>query len=74
MTHACCPDCRVRFTRAAAAQLLACPSCGRAPLDAVSAADLLGYRLLNAAQSAPEAAARAVAVSPGVEPPRTRPS
>jgi predicted amidophosphoribosyltransferase len=47
MTQACCPSCRLRFTRAAAAHLDACPLCGE-PIQAVpSAAHLLGFRLIS---------------------------
>jgi len=46
MTHACCPSCRLRFTRAAAAHLVACPSCGE-PTRSVASGLTLGYRLLT---------------------------
>lgn len=45
MTRSCCPSCRLRFTRAAAAALVACPSCGD-PLEEVGdVVELVGYRL-----------------------------
>lgn len=48
MTHASCPDCRLRFTRAAAAYLPACPTCGQPlqPLGGLDAA--VGFRLFRA--------------------------
>lgn len=45
MTHAYCPSCGVRFTRATAAHLAACPTCGGLPQSAPSAEHLLGYSL-----------------------------
>jgi hypothetical protein len=46
MTHACCPSCRLRFTRAAAAHLVACPLCGEPPRS-IATELTLGYRLLT---------------------------
>jgi hypothetical protein len=45
MTHTCCPACRLRLTRAAAAVLEACPSCGDQLHVLPAAADVLGFRL-----------------------------
>ena len=45
MTHAYCPSCGVRFTRADAVHLAACTECGEPPQIAPSAEHLLGYRL-----------------------------
>jgi predicted amidophosphoribosyltransferase len=45
MTHAICPDCRLRFTRAAAAYLPCCPRCGEPLQPLAELAGALGYRL-----------------------------
>ena len=45
MTRSCCPSCRLRFTHAAAAVLVACPSCDEALYDVDDPAELIGYRL-----------------------------
>ena len=47
MTQVCCPSCRLRFTRAAAAYLVACPDCGEPPQPVVRAEDILGFRLVS---------------------------
>jgi len=47
MTRSCCPSCRLRFTHAAAAVLVACPSCGEGLYDVDDVAQLVGYRLAN---------------------------
>jgi hypothetical protein len=53
MTQACCPSCRLRFSRAAAAHLDACPQCAQ-PLDrTLSATSALGYRLFDPADPRP---------------------
>jgi hypothetical protein len=58
MTHATCPDCRLRFRPALAAHLSACPSCGR-PLQTLGGARAaFGLRLFtpdNAPRPLPEA-------------------
>jgi hypothetical protein len=47
MTRVCCPSCRLRFNRAAAAYLVTCPQCG-SHLDQVSGAQhTLGFRLFE---------------------------
>jgi hypothetical protein len=47
MTQACCPTCRLRFTRVATAYLSACPQCGE-PLQPKPNAELIiGYRLFS---------------------------
>ena len=46
MTHVCCPSCRLRFTRAAAARLIACPECAGA-VEPLSTRQALGFRLLS---------------------------
>jgi predicted nucleic acid-binding Zn-ribbon protein len=72
MTHACCPTCRLRFDRAAAAYLMACPQCG-GNLDQVSGArHTLGFRLFghdDLADALPDAIAVAMRESdPGGSP------
>jgi hypothetical protein len=48
MTHSCCPSCRLRFTRAAAASLEACPRCGERPISVDNAEQIIGFRLVAA--------------------------
>jgi hypothetical protein len=61
-THAGCPSCRLRFTAAAAAYLVACPECGR-PLQPIAGADgVVGFRLFSP-EDVPHALPEAVAVS-----------
>jgi hypothetical protein len=43
MTRSCCPSCRLRFSRATAAQLVACPFCAQ-PLQVLAASDALGFK------------------------------
>jgi hypothetical protein len=43
MTRSCCPSCRLRFSRATAAHLVACPFCAQ-PLEVLVAAEALGYK------------------------------
>jgi transcription initiation factor IIE alpha subunit len=47
MTRACCPSCRLRFSRAAAAHLTNCPECGTALQVDLAARDTMGYRLFD---------------------------
>ena len=47
MTRACCPSCRLRFSRAAA-HLTNCPECGERLRAGGAAAETLGYRLFDA--------------------------
>jgi hypothetical protein len=47
MTHVCCTNCRLRFTPAVAAHLVACPECGELPQPAASGQELLGFRLVK---------------------------
>ena len=47
MTRSCCPSCRLRFTHAAAAVLVACPSCDEELHEVSDVAELVGYRLLT---------------------------
>jgi hypothetical protein len=72
MTRVCCPSCRLRFTRAAAAYLVTCPECGQPP-QPVSGAELaLGYQLFSdddRSDTMPVAVAVALPVhTPGAEP------
>jgi hypothetical protein len=62
MTHACCPDCRLRFTPAVTAYLLACPACGEPLQPVVGLAKAVGYRLFRL-EDAPHSLPEAVAVS-----------
>jgi hypothetical protein len=61
MTHLCCPHCRLRFTRAAALHLGACPECGQPP-RAFRLQETLGFRLVRL-EDVPFALPQAVAVS-----------
>jgi hypothetical protein len=45
MTQFCCPSCGLRFPRATAAHLVACPECGAPPESVASAEQVLGFRL-----------------------------
>jgi hypothetical protein len=47
MTHPCCPRCRLRFTPAAAAYIIACPECGDSPQTMASLERTLGFRLVG---------------------------
>ena len=67
MTHTCCPACRLRLTRAAAAELETCPRCAD-PLVAVDAAQTLGHALWTPAPAPPAVAAGAVAAAVRVFP------
>jgi hypothetical protein len=58
MTHVSCPDCRLRFTPAAASYLPACPNCGEPLTRLGGPAEVIGFRLYeldDALQSLPEA-------------------
>lgn len=62
MTHACCANCRIRFTPTSAAHLAACPACGE-PLQPLGAlAGAVGYRLFRL-EDVPIAPSDAVDVS-----------
>jgi hypothetical protein len=47
MTRVFCPPCRLRFTRAAATHLTACPVCGEPPKVVEHAEQMLGMRLFT---------------------------
>jgi hypothetical protein len=69
MTHVCCPRCRLRFPRAAASQLVACPVCGEPPATFVHGEQALGFRLARPDDS-PEALLVAVSAAiPVPDPP-----
>ena len=46
-THLCCPHCRLRFTPAAAAYIIACPECGDSPKPIASLEGTFGFRVLG---------------------------
>jgi hypothetical protein len=68
MTHVGCPSCRLRFTAAAAAYLVACPQCGRPPQPVAGAEGVVGFRLF-VPEDAPRELPQAVAVSIPIEDP-----
>jgi hypothetical protein len=47
MTLVCCPPCRLRFTPAAAAYIIACPECGHSPQPIASLERTIGFRLVG---------------------------
>jgi hypothetical protein len=47
VTLVCCPACRLRFTPAAAAYIVACPECGGSPQPIASPELTLGFRLVG---------------------------
>ena len=47
MTHLCCPPCRLRFTRAVAAHITACPERGDSPQPVAVLERILGFRLVG---------------------------
>jgi len=62
MTQVACSSCRLRFTAAASAYLLACPQCGR-PLHAITDAEgVVGFRLF-VVEDVPRDLPQAVALS-----------
>src|SRR5579859_4300717 len=65
VTHVCCPYCRLRFTPAAAAYLVACPECGEPHQTVSGHAGLVGFRLFtleDVPHSLPEAAALSIPI------------
>jgi hypothetical protein len=62
MTHVCCPDCRLRFTPAAVAYLVACPECGEPPQTLAGLEGMVGFRLFRP-HAVPHSLSEAVAVS-----------
>jgi hypothetical protein len=64
MTQACCPSCRLRFSRAPAASIEVCPRCTQPVHWIFSAQDALGYSLFDISDPSPELpAARAMALA-----------
>jgi hypothetical protein len=73
MTHSCCPNCRLRFTHAAAAYMAACPQCGDPPQPMAALEGAVGYRLFTLDDD-PQLRPEAIAVSmPIPDPGRRRP-
>jgi hypothetical protein len=62
MTHLCCPPCRLRFTPAAGAYLVACPECGEPPRLIAGLERTFGFRLVGP-EDLPHELPHAVAVS-----------
>jgi hypothetical protein len=63
MTQVCCPSCRLRFTRATAAHLVACPECGAPPEPVLSAERVIGFRLASGIDELSDTLPIAVAVA-----------
>lgn len=63
MIGVCCPDCKLRFSRAAVVHYAACPGCGRRPQSIASREQVVGFQLLRAGGLSPASDAVAVAVS-----------
>jgi hypothetical protein len=53
MTQACCPSCRLRFSRAPAAHIETCPRCTQPLHRIASARDALGYPLFDISDPRP---------------------
>ena len=70
MTHVCCPRCRLRFTPASSAYIVACPECGEPPQETTSES-ALGFRLLGP-EDLPIELSQAVAVAVPVPDPGAR--
>lgn len=70
MTHICCPACRLRFARAAAAHLADCPHRGGTPTRLPGAHCVMGFRLADAdvLHAVPIAAAAALTHAIAPEP------
>jgi hypothetical protein len=62
MTRLCCPRCRLRFTPAAAAYIVACPECGKPPETIASLELAFGFRVFRL-EDLPHALPEAVADS-----------
>jgi hypothetical protein len=71
MTHACCPDCRLRVMTASRTVAPTCPGCDE-PMVATTAVESVGYRLVaqpRPSMSAAVAAALPVPADGGTPPP-----
>jgi hypothetical protein len=73
MTHLGCPSCRLRFTAAAAAYLVACPECGQPPQTIAGAEGIVGFRLF-VPHDVPAEMPEAVAVAIRIQDPDARQS
>jgi hypothetical protein len=62
VTHACCPNCRLRFTPAASAYIAACPECGEPPQPSSGLEGVIGFRLFRL-EDLPHSLPEAIAVS-----------
>jgi hypothetical protein len=71
MTHVCCPRCRLRFTPAAAAYIVACPECGELPHQ-ITSESAVGFRL-HGPEDLPIELPQAAALSIPAPEPSTRP-
>ncbi len=68
MTHACCPDCRLRVKTASPGDAPSCPGC-REPMVRTAAAESIGFQLVDVLpSSAAVAAAVALPVPPDPRP------
>jgi hypothetical protein len=75
MTRSCCPPCRLRFSRATAASLTACPFCA-GPIQQLPASAAVGLKLVAVDPLLDDepAIAQAVALSLSATPPVAPPS
>jgi hypothetical protein len=73
MTRIGCPSCRLRFSAAAAAYLVACPECGRPPQPITGEQGVVGFRLFVLEDTPPELP-EAVSVSIPIRDPESGPS
>jgi hypothetical protein len=71
-THLCCAHCRLRFTPAAAAYILACPECGAPPQPIARLELTFGFRLIGP-EDLPPALPHALAHSLPLPQPEARP-
>jgi hypothetical protein len=63
--HLCCAQCRLRFSPAAAAYIMACPECGERPKPIPRLELAFGFRLIgpeDLPQELPYATARSIAL------------
>jgi len=72
MTQICCPHCRLRFTPAASAYVVACPECGEPPQQITNLEGTVGFRLLGP-EDLPIDLPQAAEVSMPVPEPPTQP-